>query len=99
LNILDLATRAKEIYEKRSPEERRLLLSHLFLNLVLKDKKVLYTLKKPVEVLVKRVQEKIDAKNNFEPKKSVGNKRKSTPTEVLCPALLRGQGSNLRPIA
>ena len=88
LNILDLAHRTKEIYEKRSPEERRLLLSHIFSNLVLKDKKVLPLLKKPLEVLSKRVQEKIDAKNIFEPKKTLVSKRQNTSSEVLCPALL-----------
>ena len=88
LNILDLAHRAKEIYEKRSPEERRLLLSHIFSNLVLKDKKVLPLLKKPLEVLSKRVQEKIDTKNIFEPKKTLVSKRQNTSSEVLCPSLL-----------
>lgn len=90
LNIIDLAHRAKEIYEKRSPEERRLLLSHIFSNLMLKDEKVIPLLKKPVEVLVKRVQEKIDAKNNFEQKKIIATKRQKDSFESLCPALLRG---------
>lgn len=75
LNILDLSRRAREIYEKRSPEERRMLLSHIFSNLVLKDQKVSYTLKKSVEVLAKRVQEKLDAEKTFEPKESVGKQR------------------------
>jgi hypothetical protein len=39
INILDLARRAREIYEKRSPKEPQLLLSHIFSNLLLKDKK------------------------------------------------------------
>ncbi len=90
LNILDLAHRAKEIYEKKSPEERRLLLSHIFSNLVLKDEIVLPFLTKPVQVLSKRVQEKIDAENNFELKKSVAIKGQKNPSGVLCPALLRG---------
>ncbi|MSU74874.1 recombinase family protein, partial [Candidatus Kaiserbacteria bacterium] len=38
INVLDLARRAREIYEKRSPEERRMLLAHIFSNLTLKDK-------------------------------------------------------------
>ncbi|MDO8482652.1 MAG: recombinase family protein, partial [bacterium] len=67
INILDLARRAREIYEKRSPEEKRLLLSYLFSNLVLKDKKANYSLKKSVEVFARRVQERLDAEKNFEP--------------------------------
>lgn len=90
LNILDLAHRAKEIYEKRSPEERRLLLSHIFSNLMLKDEKVIPLLTKPVEALSKRVQQKIDAENSFELKKTLGTKRQKNPSGVLCPALLRG---------
>lgn len=89
LNILDLAYRAKEIYLKRSPEQRRVLLSHIFTNLILKDKKVDYQLKKPIEVLSKRVQEKIDAENTFEQKKRGSNKGQKDSFESLCPALLR----------
>ena len=90
LNILDLAHRAREIYEKRSPEERRLLLSHIFSNLVLKDEKVLPLLKKPVEILSKRVQEKIDSQKIFELNKTLVSKRQKNPSRVLCPAMLRG---------
>lgn len=90
LNILDLAYRAKEIYLKRSPEERRMLLSHIFTNLVLTDKKVTHKLKKPIEVLSKRVQEKLDAENTFEQAKGGSNKRQKGSSEPLCPSLLRG---------
>lgn len=95
LNILDLACRAREIYEKRSPEERRLLLVHIFQNLTLKDQKVAYTLKKPVEVLAKRVQEKLDAKKTLEPKKALGKQELSNGLVSKTDALLRGQDSNL----
>lgn len=77
INIIDLARRAKEIYEKRSPEERRLLLSHIFSNLYLKDKKASSLLKKSPDVLSKRVQQRIDAQNNFELKKYNKDKLKS----------------------
>ncbi len=97
LNIMDLAHRARAIYEKKSPEQRRLLLSHIFSNLMLKDDNVVPFLKKPVEILSKRVQEKIDAENNFEPKKHRSNKRQKDSFESLCPALLRDQDSNLEP--
>ncbi len=88
LNILDLAYRAREIYLKRSPEQRRMLLAHIFTNLVLTDKKVTYKLKKPIEVLSKRVQEKLDAENTFEPEKGGSNERQKGTSVPLCPSLL-----------
>lgn len=78
INILDLARRAKEIYEKRSPEERRLLLSHIFSNLFLKDKKASSLLKSSTNKLAQRVQERIDAKNKFELEKNNSGKVEST---------------------
>lgn len=75
LNVLDLAARAHEIYLKRTPEQRRVLLSHLFSNLVLKDDKVAYTLKTPVQKLAARVQKRLDAEKFFERQKSRSNKR------------------------
>ncbi|KKS27987.1 MAG: Recombinase [Parcubacteria group bacterium GW2011_GWC1_42_11] len=90
INILDLARRAREIYEKRTPEEKRLLISHLFSNLVLKDKEASYLLKKPVELFAKRVQEKIDSQKKFELEKSVGNKRKNRAFDPASSPLLRG---------
>lgn len=95
LNILDLARRAGQIYLKRSPEEKRLLLSHIFSNLVLKDQKVAYTLTKKVERIAQRVQQKLDDEKVFELKKGGSAKRQKDSFESLCPALLRGQGSNL----
>ncbi len=85
LNILDLAFRAREICKKRSPEERRTLLSHMFSNLMLKDKIVLPLLKRPVEVISKRVQQKIDAENSFELDKKVDTKGQKTLSEGLRP--------------
>lgn len=78
INILDLARRAREIYEKRSPEERRLLLSHIFSNLILKDKKASSLLKSSTNKLAQRVQERIDSQNNFELKKHNTSKVKNT---------------------
>ncbi|MCF7834115.1 MAG: recombinase family protein [Candidatus Pacebacteria bacterium] len=77
INILDLARRAREIYEKRSPEERRLLLSHIFSNLILKDKKANTVLKSSVKKISKRIQERIDAQQIFELKKPNTSKVKS----------------------
>jgi DNA invertase Pin-like site-specific DNA recombinase/DNA-binding transcriptional ArsR family regulator len=94
INILDLARRAREIYEKRSPEERRLLLTHIFSNLVLKDKKATVFLKKSPEVLAKRVQQSIDTQNKFELIKTRNRKAKTT-FQPKTNILLRRQGSNL----
>lgn len=60
INILDLARRAGEIYKKRNPEEKRMLLQNLFSNLTVKDRNTTYSFKTTVEVFAKRVQEKID---------------------------------------
>lgn len=89
LNIIDLARRAREIYEKRTPEQRRVLLSHIFSNLVLKDGKVLPTLKKSTEALAKRVQERLDVEKSLELQKALvikGRKAHKTPqTDSLLP--------------
>lgn len=90
INILDLARRAGEIYKKRSPEERRMLLGHLFSNLTLKDKKLSYQLKSPVEKLSKRVQEKIDAKGKFEPRKTLTSQGRKGSSGSQYISLLRG---------
>lgn len=66
LNILDLALRAREIYERRTPEQRRLLLAHIFSSLMLKDSEVDPVFKAPVAKLAQRVQERIDAQKTFE---------------------------------
>ncbi len=89
INILDLARRAREIYEKRSPEERRLLLSHIFANLILKDKKADTVLKSSVKKISKRIQERIDAQNKFELKKPNTSKVKSE-NSTKYKTLLRG---------
>jgi site-specific DNA recombinase len=47
LNVLDLADRAVEIYKRRNPEEKRMLLNLLLSNAVLKDKKLDLSLKIP----------------------------------------------------
>ena len=94
LNIIDLAFRAEEIYKRRSPEQRRTLLSHIFLNLTLLDEKVLSVLKKPVEVLAKRVQKKIDAENNFEPQETVDTKEQTDTFASVCPIMCPGRDSN-----
>ncbi len=86
LNIIDIAHRSREIYEKhKNQEDRRLLLSHIFSNLTLTDGNVAYTLKKPVQKLAERIQQHIDEKNIFEPQRTLAIKRQND----LLPALHR----------
>lgn len=78
LNIIDLARRAREIYEKRTPEERKLLLGHIFSNLILKDDLPSYTLKEPIQRLAERVQQRLDKEKVFERKKALRRKTKDS---------------------
>jgi site-specific DNA recombinase len=50
--VLDLAKRAKEIYESSKVEEKRQILNFLFTNLEMKDKKAILTLREPFDKLV-----------------------------------------------
>lgn len=50
--VLDLAKRAKEIYESSKVEEKRQILNFLFSNLEMKDKKAILTLREPFDKLV-----------------------------------------------
>lgn len=56
-NLLELSSRAKEIYLKReSVDDKRRLLNLIFLNLALKDGFVRKTYKKPFQIIAERVQ-------------------------------------------
>lgn len=50
--VLDLAKRAKEIYESSKVEEKRQILNFLFSNLEMKDKKAIITLREPFDKLI-----------------------------------------------
>ena len=50
--VLDLAKRAKDIYESSKVEEKRQILNFLFSNLEMKDKKAIITLREPFDRLV-----------------------------------------------
>lgn len=89
LNILDLARKAKEIYQKRDPEQRRILLAHIFSNLVLKDGVTAYTLRSSVQRIAERVQQKLDTEKDFRTVKKVAKKGQSDSFDFLHPALLR----------
>jgi site-specific DNA recombinase len=50
--VLDLAKRAKEIYESSKVDEKRQILNFLFSNLEMRDKKAIITLREPFDKLV-----------------------------------------------
>lgn len=88
LHIIDLAHRAREIYERRSPEEKRMLLRYLFSNLTLSDEDVAYTFTPAMDIVAKRVQERLDAESDFRTTKKRVSKRRKDSFESLHPALL-----------
>lgn len=51
-NLLDISTRAFELYESSKLEQKRQLLNFMFSNLKLDGKKLVFNLKKPFDVLV-----------------------------------------------
>lgn len=90
LNILDLAFRAREIYERRTPEEKRLLLSHIFSNLTLTGGNVAYSLKSPFQKVFERAQQRLDVENTFELLENPGNKGEKDSFKSLTP-IMRAQ--------
>lgn len=50
--VLDLAKRAKEIYESSKVDEKRQILNFLFSNLEMKDKRAIITLREPFDKLI-----------------------------------------------
>jgi len=90
LNILDLARRAREIYQKRTSEEKRKLMSLIFSNMTLKDKKVSYSLVEPVAVLSKRLHEKLESQKSFELRNTRVKQGRKGSTRPETNALLRG---------
>ena len=71
-NILDLALRAREIYLRRSPEERRALISQMFSALRLKNGEMTYELKPPVRKLAERIRKGLEVEI-LEPPRKAGN--------------------------
>lgn len=51
-NLLDISTRAFELYESSKLDQKRQLLNFMFSNLKLEGKKLVFNLKKPFDVLV-----------------------------------------------
>jgi site-specific DNA recombinase len=74
LNILKLVTQAKDIYEKRSLSEKRMLLRHLFESISLKDGKLICKL----QYLVRKLYERLSIdENSFEHGKAFINGMKN----------------------
>lgn len=61
IDIIGLAFRMREIYERhKNPEDRRKLLAHIFTDLVLTDKGLSYKLKETIQKIADRVRQRID---------------------------------------
>lgn len=94
--IHNLASNASTIYQspETTIEEKRILLSHIFSNITIKDRKidVRYTL--AFEFLAEWAP-KLNA--TFEPTKYPSRKGKRDAFASPCPVLLRGSDSNRRP--
>lgn len=88
INIMDLARNAGRIYEKRTPEEKRLLLNSMFASMTLLGKDLTCEPKEAIKVLSKRVKEKVEREKTFEPKIALSNKAKNgkgVDTEFVLP--------------
>lgn len=90
ISIIDLARRARDIYEKRTPEQRRLLLQHMFSNITLKDREITYELRKPLQILSNRVQNRLDSDKKFELQENPVNTGFSGGSHPPNDSLLRG---------
>ena len=96
LDILKLAERARRIYEnpRRAPEEKRLLLKHIFATIQFGNGEVDYTLKTPVRKYAERLE---NVENIFEPEKALSlNTNHSSDARIA--SMLPRQDSNLQPI-
>lgn len=94
--VHELATCAKEIYlsPKAHTEDQRLLLSYAFSGLILSHGKLDVVYTPAFEFLAKWAPQ---LNKDFEPKKTVANKRQKAASATSCPTLLRDQDSNLEP--
>ena len=94
--VHELATCAKEIYLSPTAhtEDPRLLLSYAFSGLILSHGKLDVVYTPAFEFLAKWAPQ---LNKDFEPKKTVANKRQKAASATSCPTLLRDQDSNLEP--
>ncbi len=90
ISILELSQKAKEIYQKATIDEKRMLLSLVFSDLRLNEGKLKAVFSKPFEILANSV---VKTNKIFEPRFSIKNQTKTPEFDTL----LRGQDSNLQP--
>lgn len=95
IDILQLAQKARSIYEneRRTDDEKRMLLRNIFTELKVRDGEVTYTLKTPVQKYSDRLN---TLENIFEPENSLPTNLKHS-TDARIAMMLPRQGSNLRP--
>ena len=83
-NIMDLASRAREIYEKRTDDEKRDLLRLIFSNLATKQGNVRVSYAPAFQILAEWMP---GANRILEPVKTLDTKEKRVPFGTLSPAL------------
>ena len=96
-NVLKFASDAKEAFTERGQHARKVILSALGSNLLLKDKNISIDTDSALlpMILVSNPSEKNS--DTFEPPKSGSIKEKSHALDVANPIWLRRQDSNLEP--
>ncbi len=93
----DFASRAREMFESESPEDKKAVLLNIGSNLVLKDRKIII---EPTEFFshIKTLTNEVpETSAMFEPAQNRSNKEKSGPDYARNPVVLRGGDSNSRP--
>ncbi len=98
-SLVELALKADKLYKSMTPEKRRELLKLIFSNLKVEDKKVLFSFTKPVERLVKRIEEKLVKETVPQKEKGVATQGSSAFSQYFYSMLCARQESNLRPFA
>jgi len=94
-SVFDFAHNAKRKFENGTLEEKRVILSALGSNLLLKDKKLSILMEKPFNLIEKMAQEVKTIDERLEPLKSLINTREIEKIYSQSPILLPGLDSNL----
>ncbi len=109
LQLYEVSQRGKEIYKKKHPEKKRILLGLIFSKLTLKDQILEYEYTKAFKILAKLVEltnnsTKVDKKDEFEEltfvqDEKVDNSIYNHHFAFLHPEVRRGWDSNPRYLA
>ena len=95
--VFNFALEAKKKFENGTLEEKRLILACLGSNLLLKDKKLIISIEKPLILMEKASEEVKNINQRLEPLKNGKNEPKFEEVYAKSRILLRGWDSNPRP--